>query len=332
MTSRHLPLGLLLLTSLLACGSAATPPGDTSSTTTATGGGGAGTSTGAGGGGTGGGGTGGASTGGAGGGVIGGDRPVTLHVSPLYDPDKPAPLLMLLHGYGASSVLQEDYYFDLQTLADARGYVYAVPDGTRDATDKQFWNATDACCNFAGSTVDDAAYLSGVIAQIKAAYNIDPKRVHVVGHSNGGFMAYRLACDHAGEIASIVSLAGATFADDTKCQPSEPVAVAQIHGTLDETVAYGGGLFFGHPFPGAVETAQIWAAHDGCDPTPEDGAPKDLVTSVAGVETSVSVFGQGCKPGGHVELWTVTGGTHIPSLTTEFRAAVFDFLEAHPKP
>ncbi len=315
-----------------ACNSTETgTSGDTTTTTTTASGGsgGAGGATGGSGGST--------ATGGAGGSggaaVIGGDRPVKMHVSSKYDAAKPAPLLILLHGYGASGTVQEDLYFKLKAQADARGYVYGVADGTVDAGGKRFWNATDACCNFGGSTVDDSAYLSGVVDQIKAAYNIDPKRVYFVGHSNGGFMSYRMACDHADQIAAIVSLAGATFKDDSKCKPSEPVAVAQIHGDMDETIAYAGGDFGGVVFyPGAAETVSAWAAHDGCDGTATDGPAKDLDTGLAGAETTTKVFATGCKPGGHVELWTIAGGKHVPAVSDEFRADVFDFLDAHPKP
>jgi polyhydroxybutyrate depolymerase len=241
-------------------------------------------------------------------------------------------MLILLHGYGASGLVQESY-FKLHTLADERGYIYGVADGTVDANGKKYWNATDACCGFGMSNVDDSAYLDGVVDQIKAAYNIDPKRVYFVGHSNGGFMSYRMACDHADKIAAIVSLAGVTFKDDSKCKASEPVAIAHIHGDMDETVAYAGGQFAaGFVFPGAVETVQDWAAHDGCDPMPTDGAAKDLESTLAGAETTTKIYGTGCKPGGHVELWTVAGGKHVPAVTDEFRTDIFDFLDAHPKP
>ena len=33
-----------------------------------------------------------------------------------------------------------------------------------------------------------------IIDQIKSSYNVDDARVYVIGHSNGGFMTYRLAC------------------------------------------------------------------------------------------------------------------------------------------
>lgn len=38
-------------------------------------------------------------------------------------------------------------------------------------------------------------------------YNVDPELVFVVGWSNGGSMAYRLACELSGKIAGIVPFA-----------------------------------------------------------------------------------------------------------------------------
>ena len=57
--------------------------------------------------------------------VVGGDRPVTVHVPPGYDPAKPAPLLLVLHGYGSSG-REEDAYLHLAKEAARRGYLYAV--------------------------------------------------------------------------------------------------------------------------------------------------------------------------------------------------------------
>ena len=139
-----------------------------------------------------------------------------------------------------------------------------------DSDGNRFWNATDACCNFDRAAVDDVAYLTDVIAEIQAELAIDPKRIALVGHSNGGFMSYRMACEQADLVSAIVSLAGATFADPADCAPSEPVSVVQIHGTADDVILYeGGGPFTDAtgPYPGAETTAEIWATYDGCGET-----------------------------------------------------------------
>ncbi len=210
--------------------------------------------------------------GGGGSGIVGGDRPVTVNVPGSYDPSVPTPLLILLHGYSVDGDVEE-LYLQLGPVADKSGFIYAHPNGTVDMppppmTGTYFWNATDACCNFYGSTVDDSAYLDSLIKDIKAGWNVDPKRVYFMGHSNGGFMSYRMACDHADEIAAIVSLAGAMWQDTSKCKESGPVNVLQIHGTADTEVLYNGASTGTGPGMGAYPSAQTsvedWASFDGC--------------------------------------------------------------------
>lgn len=262
---------------------------------------------------------------------FGGPRPVTVYVPSGYEAAKGAPLVVMLHGYSVSGGLEE-IFLRIKPEAEKRGFLYAYPNGTVDGSGNRFWNATDACCNMNGSSVDDAAYLTSLVTEIGTRYKVDPKRVFFIGHSNGGFMSYRMACDHAGMIAAVVSLAGATWLDTSKCKPSEPVAVLQIHGTKDTEV-----LYDGNPsppaYPSAKTTVEDWATNDGCALTADSsGAPLDLDDSIPGAETQIATYASGCKPGGHAELWTIQGGQHIPGLTDAFAGDVVDFLFAHPKP
>ena len=324
MRAPSLALSLLFVASTLAaCGSSSSPASGTTD-------GGTGST-----GGTSGGPSGSTGTGGEDGGdpsLIGGDRPVTVHVPASYIPGTAAPLVILLHGYGASGAVQ-DLYFGMTAVSDARGFLYAFPDGTVDTDNKRFWNATDACCDLHGTKVDDSTYLSSLIRQIQARYTVDPKRIFLVGHSNGAFMSYRMACDHADQVAAIASLAGAMFSDVSKCAPSEPVSVLQIHGTADDTVLFAGDQIAGQGYPGAKTTVADWVTLDGCGTTADTTAPPlDLDTRLAGAETTVTKYATGCKPGGDAELWTIAGGAHLPSLTASFSTKVIDFLFAHPKP
>lgn len=263
---------------------------------------------------------------------VGGARPTTVRVPPGYSPDTPAPLLFLLHGYRIIGATQ-DAYFQMSQVALARGMLFVAPDGTVDAQNNHFWNATDACCDFFGTGVDDSAYLKGLIEEIDQIANVDRKRVFFVGHSNGGFMSYRMACDHAGDVAAIASLAGATFEDVASCAPASAVSVLQIHGTADDTILYDGGANGAFAYPSAETTVATWAGYDGCDAMPDTSAPpRDLEGLIAGDETTSTVYATGCDPGGHAELWTIAGGSHIPSLAADFSEQIVDFLEAHPKP
>jgi len=56
----------------------------------------------------------------------------------------------------------------------------------------RFWNASEACCNFDNNSVDDVAYLQSLISEIQKSYPIDPKRVYLIGHSNGDSWLYDL--------------------------------------------------------------------------------------------------------------------------------------------
>jgi polyhydroxybutyrate depolymerase len=259
-------------------------------------------------------------------GVFGGTRPVTIHVPTGYDGTKPAPLVLLLHGYGVSGLAQ-DIIFHISGYAKDHGYFFGAPDGTVDKSNKRFWNATDDCCDYDASGVDDVGYLRGLIHDVEAAYAIDPKRVYLIGHSNGGYMCHRMACDDTVDLAAVVSVAGATFLDQTKCNPSGPINVIELHGDADPEVLYAGTA----TYPGAVETVTDWATKNGCGTTLDDGPTLDLDSSLAGDETLVQTF-PSCPPGGDVELWTVHGGTHIPNWGPAFPGVVFDWFAAHAKP
>ena len=130
-----------------------------------------------------------------------------------------------LHTHTARPAQLQESYFQLAATASANGMLYADPDGTTDPNGSMFWNATNSCCDLFHSGVDDSAYIASIIADVKSTVAVDPKRIFVVGHSNGGFMAYRMACNHAGDIAAIVSLAGATYRPAMSNSGRCPVAV-----------------------------------------------------------------------------------------------------------
>jgi polyhydroxybutyrate depolymerase len=255
-----------------------------------------------------------------------GDRPFRLFVPSSYTEVRPVALVIGLHGYTSDSAEMESY-FRLAEQAEQRGFLYARPEGTLDRRQDQFWNATNACCNFYGSGVDDSTYLSQVIDEVKRSYAVDADQVFLIGHSNGGYMSHRMACDHADQITAIASLAGVVWADPARCEPSRPVNVLQIHGTADTLVSYGGASLGASPFPGAEATVAQWRELNGCaDVTGTTGTAMDLDSAVAGPETAVTVYTEGCGGGTRVELWRMDGSGHVPTLTAAFTPTVLDFF------
>jgi polyhydroxybutyrate depolymerase len=247
-----------------------------------------------------------------------------------YSDDKLWPLVVLLHGYSANGAAQ-DLLFGLSSEATRLGYLLAKPDGTVDSKGNHFWNATDACCDFDKSGVDDVGYIDALITDMAARYRIDRRRIFLVGHSNGGFMSYRMACDRSPRIAALVSLAGANFADPSRCRPSEPVGVLQVHGDKDSAVPYDGGTDGGRTIPSARQSAAAFAQVGGCSNRPVVGDPIDIEDDLMGSETSVLRWTD-CQRGG-AELWTIQGGSHVPVLKRPAWAErIFAWLSAHAKP
>lgn len=256
---------------------------------------------------------------------------IALVVPNTYNSELSAPLIVLLHGYGSSGEGQ-DSYMKFSALADRYGFLLATPDGSVETggEKRRFWNASKACCNFFATALDDSAYVMKIITTVQAQYNIDPRRIYLIGHSNGGFMSYKTAYEHSDVIAGIASLAGAE-ATEAMPAPANPVHVLQIHGTADGTIAYAGSEIRGNVYPGAEETVARWAAYNGCEAQGKVIGTLDLERNLEGLETTRTSFAQGCSIGGSTELWTITEGSHIPAISDSFSEEVVEWLLARPK-
>jgi polyhydroxybutyrate depolymerase len=269
-------------------------------------------------------------------------RMYDLIAPPGLDPTKPAPLVVMLHGYtdagGTSAPWTDmDNYMKVSPETQKRGILLALGHGNLDPVlNHFFWNGTDACCDFQGTKPDDVGYVMGIIEDVKKKYAVDEKRIYGFGHSNGGFMINRLACDQADKFAAVVSLAGETYKDQSKCAASAPIAYLQVQGDADMTVPYAGG----HPegvnvvpvAPGAMETTQDWAAKNKCDTQADTSqAQITLMSTSTGPDTTKLVYDK-CEGSGWAELWTIHLGPHSPPFNASWAPAVLDFLMAHPKP
>ena len=249
--------------------------------------------------------------------TIGGERPAALLLPTSYDDSEPLPLVLMLHGYG-SSAAQNDAWMGASQLVAEGGFGLILPDGTLDQDGNRFWNATEACCNFYRSDVNDAAYLAALVAEAQTYGGAGP--VAAVGVSNGGFMAYRLACEGLPGLIAVVSVMGSSFNDPADCAAPAPVSVLQIHGDADAIVRYDGGLADGDGVlvadtPGATEVVWRWAERAGCNADArEELASIELDHSAAGAETTVQRIRQSCADGITVELWTMQGIGHFPAF------------------
>jgi len=241
------------------------------------------------------------------------------------------PLVIFLHGLGSSAeeVLDEPALGSFG--ARHRAFVVA-PDGAVDSRGREYWNAGLACCDFDHSGIDDVARLTALVDAWRRRPGVDPRRIYVLGFSNGGFMAHRLACRIGDRLAAVVSIGGAGLDAAERCAITTPVGVLEVHGDGDRIVRPDGGRVFNiadlAPFPSTDATLADWARRLGCGPA-APATTLDLDPRLPGAETAVRAH-RACRLG-DVELWTVHGGLHAVGTPEMFEEA-WKFLERHAKP
>lgn len=154
-----------------------------------------------------------------------------------YDQNKKWPLVILLHGIYVSGRLQ-DQTFQLKNRVSSHGFILLIPGSTYDQKGMRFWNATNFCCDFFETRVDDVAYLENLILKIKNEYSVDEKKISLIGHSNGAMMAQRLACDTE-LISKVATYAGVLDASFT-CKNKGHLDLALNHDQDDNHILYQG--------------------------------------------------------------------------------------------
>ncbi len=263
-------------------------------------------------------------------------RTAVVHVPPTYDPTKETMLVLNFHGYGSDDVQQRGLT-QMDLAADAHGFIVAYPTGVAAS-----WNAGQCCGTAWTNAVDDVAFVKALLAQLESTWCIDPKRVHATGMSNGGFLSHRLACEMADTFASIAPVAGVLGIDPSACKPSRPIAVLDVHGTLDTVVPYAGGMpilaidlgpVLG--FRSVPDTIRFWQQRNGCTGAPTTVFQKDdaTCTRYGACEAGVEVVHCAIEGGGHTwpggaPVWWF-GKTSTAMSATDMMVA---FFKAHPMP
>ena len=121
------------------------------------------------------------------------------------------------------------------------------------------------------------------------------------GYSNGAFFSYALACYHSDKIAAIGSVAGTMLDTSPSCMPLHPMAMVNIHGTLDDVIPYDGSANYM-----AIETVlNYWTNFNNTNTTPIVNSVNDNGTSIehyqyAEGDSSVAVEHYKVIGGGHV--------------------------------
>jgi polyhydroxybutyrate depolymerase len=232
-------------------------------------------------------------------------RTYLVHVPKGYDPKKPAPVVLALHGAAMNGPMMV-WFSGLNKKSDEAGFIVVYPSGTGTGPFLT-WNAGGFKGKMAEGKADDVAFIGKLLDDLDSVVKTDGKRVYACGMSNGGMMCYRLAAELSDRIAAIAPVAGTIAIEESK--PKRPVPVIHFHGTKDTFVPFEMGKGKTPSFmklKGVEDSIQTWVKLDGCDPK-----PRTDVLSKEGDEMKVirTTYGGG-KGEAEVVLVVIEEGGH----------------------
>ncbi len=238
------------------------------------------------------------------------------------DPNKPVPILFVLHPFLTEPSVVPDAFSLKKNIVEKRGWVLVVPEGKRDDNGARFWNASSACCaKDATNPPDDLHYLRAILEDVKRHYPVDEKRTFAFGVSNGAFMAYRWACDAGGDLSAVVCIAGVgPGPNDPPCAPRRRVSVLHVHGDQDEVIRYLGKAEGKDAYPSAAENARTWARLDGLSEKPD--VENEWIFLLGDIRKEIW-RGDGAE----VQLWTVLGGRHHMRWIRRVKSELLHFFD-----
>jgi len=122
---------------------------------------------------------------------LGAARDAALYVPKSYDPAKPAPLLLLLHGAGRRATDLLNLFVE---TSEARGYLVLSPE-SRGRT----WDI------ILGGYGPDVAFIDRALRAVFARYAVDPARIAVAGFSDGASYALSIGLANGGFVRDILA-------------------------------------------------------------------------------------------------------------------------------
>lgn len=165
------------------------------------------------------------------------DRDYLLYLPDVYNAlgkkDK-LPLVIALHGGGWDNKAHMEMT-GLNDTAEKDGFAVAYPNGTGNGTIKN-WLSTQCCGANDGYANQDVQFIKKLIEQVTKEYKIDPKRVYVSGHSNGGGrLAYEVGCFLPEKVKAIAVNASpvADWEILNKCKTPN-ISILHTHGAKDQ--------------------------------------------------------------------------------------------------
>lgn len=170
-----------------------------------------------------------------------------LFVPSKYAKDKKTPLMLALHGLGGNPQ-QMMRSKGLTDQAEKHGYIVAAPMGYNNSgwygangpggkgiggLGKGKGKAADAPANLGELSEKD---VMNVLAEVRREFNIDEKRIYLIGHSMGGAGTWHIGTKYPEIWAGLAPIAPASFGQPTKLDKLKNIPVFVVQGDNDNLV------------------------------------------------------------------------------------------------
>jgi len=260
-----------------------------------------------------------------------------IRTATIYEPRRikrvPRATIIVLHGTENGNRIRRR--LGLDALAATAGYAVIYP----DALNGHWNNGLESVPN----APDDVAFLHSLINRLAAAGITDPRRVYMIGASEGGIMALRYSCAAAGTLSGTISLLGGMPASEASCKLAKPLPFLAINGTADELVPYTGGLTNLKNRKGSIlsteQTVGIFAAAANCTGTRSqttfpDRDKEDKSTAILETYSAcqvpvelIRVEGGGhALPGKRANAFGPSGAVGVTNRDIESNKIIWDFI------
>lgn len=270
--------------------------------------------------------------------VDGRERTYLVNLPPAYYDNKDYSLIIAMHGGGGSGAQFEASSL-LTQKANASGFIVVYPDGVQSTgLGIRTWNA-GTCCAFAvENNINDVKFISQLIDKLVATYKINPKKVYATGHSNGGMLSYRLACELSNKIAAIAPN-GCTMVVTQPCNPSRAVPILHMHSVLDEHIPYTGGTgngISGVYAPPMDSVFNVWSSKNACTTTAQVVINNSSYkfTQWTGCSNNTAINYYLTKDGGHAWPGGLPGSANgdTPSQVINANDLLWEFFKKYQLP
>ena len=223
----------------------------------------------------------------------------------------PVPIVVALHGLGESvGDLRRSWTMDAVAERDGCAVLDPMALGGR-------WSYVAARAvplPDASGTVDDIGFILGLLDWLSDRRILDPARIYVSGISNGGLMAWSLACQASDRFAAIAPIiTGMVDRQTEQCNPSRLAPLLVIAGTEDWVQSYDGAMGPNYRLLSIPETLEFWRRQRACVGFDMTAAPQRQ--GVADTTRAVLVIWKDCKDSSPQRFWRIEGGGHsLPSM------------------